>query len=132
MKVIERWIDLSKLKRYTTGNLKGKIDWRMNFNSYIEFHYNDIYDKLLLTGYGKNKNELIITYNNQQFQIGIGSLTSCQIGRILKYKTSDFKYNIGDKIVDNKRNMLIIDRKYIKNKGKYYNYLCNYCTYHTG
>ncbi len=132
MKVIERWIDLSKLKRYTTGNLKGKIDWRMNFNSYIEFHYNDIYDKLLLTGYGKNKNELIITYNNQQFQIGIGSLTSCQIGRILKYKTSDFKYNIGDKIVDNKRNMLIIDRKYIKNKGKYYNYLCNNCTYHTG
>ena len=42
MKVIERWIDLSKLKRYTTGNLKGKIDWRMNFNSYIEFHYNDL------------------------------------------------------------------------------------------
>ena len=132
MKVKERWIDLSTLIKYDNGQLKGRINWSVNFGSFIKFHYNEIFDNLLLVGYGKNKNTLIIQYNNKNYEIGKGSLTNCQLGRILKYKTSEFKYNIGDKIIDDKRNLLIINKKYIKNKGKYYNYLCENCTYTTG
>lgn len=51
--------------------------------------------------------------------------------------TIDYKYNIGDIIKDDKRNITIIDRKYfkrVKNGGglKKYKYLCNICGYECG
>ena len=42
-----------------------------------------------------------------------------------------WKYSIGDSIVDNKRNLVIIDR-YICKKTKTYKYKCNVCNFDEG
>ena len=44
-------------------------------------------------------------------------------------KTSDFKIEIGTRFKDAKRDITIIDRKYIQGKGKYYKYKCNICRF---
>ena len=44
----------------------------------------------------------------------------------------NYKYNIGDRIKDNNRDLTIIDRRIRNDKYKQYKYRCNKCGYECG
>ena len=78
------------------------------------------------------------------FKIDTTAFKECRIGKLLRQYTSDFKYEIGQVIKDNKRNLTIIDKKKVQEerideKGykiivnlKYYKYHCNECGFYCG
>lgn len=69
--------------------------------------------------------------NNEPFKISTGSLKKCALGKLLGKVTNEFKVKIGQRLKDDKRDLIIIDRKIIKDKKgqnkKYYQYKCNKC-----
>ena len=70
-------------------------------------------------------------YNNKEYTFDRGHFNECKIGRIFGVKTKEFKYNVGDIIKDDKRDLKII--KVFRNKNgkrkncKWYKYHCNKC-----
>ena len=116
---------------------KGKkcIDWENSIGYKIKFIYDSIEGELELLNYIHNNNnnpKISIKYNNKIFDIQTDNFKKCQIGRIIGNKTSEFKIEIGQIFKDEKRDLTIIDRKYIKGKGKYYKYKCNKCGFDGG
>lgn len=137
-KKVEKWIDLSGLPRkYGVGANKDKqvINWDecANQKYKIKFIYDGTEDEIEIIGYNKDFAKLTIKINNSIFDIATGNLIKCRFGTMLGKKTSDFKIEIGTHIKDKKRDMVIIDRKHVKNERcqnlKYYKYKCNKCTY---
>ena len=55
---------------------------------------------------------------------------NCKIANIIGYHTGDYIFEKGEKIVDDNRNLIIIDRKHYESVGiirKGYKYQCNIC-----
>lgn len=122
---------------------KGKLyDWINSINKDVKFNYNDIIGHVKISGYNKNSNSLTVLYKNELYNIRTGEFTRCNLGNILKVKTSEFKCKIGQRIIDYnedgsiKRDLTIIDMKKFKNKkgqyDKYYKYKCNICNFDGG
>ena len=130
----EKKIKQEKIRKVFLEGLprKGKfINWLECIGNKIHFIYNEIENDLQIIGYNSNTTTLIIKYDEINFEIRTGHLQKCQLGSILKKKTSDFKIEIGTRFQDDKRDITIIDRKYIKDKRgqtfKKYKYHCNIC-----
>lgn len=106
--------------------------WAKSIGYKVPFIYDDIKGEIEILDFdGK---DLYIKYlNNSPFKIYTSSFTQCMIGKLLGKVTKEFKIKIGDIFKDVKRDLVIIDRKYIKNeygvKHKYYKYHCNKCGY---
>lgn len=120
---------------------RGKlIDWKNSIGYKIKFIYEDIKDEFEIIEYDKKYQKLKIKYNDNEYYILIGNLKKCKLGNILNKHTYNFKIEIGQTFKDNKRDMIIIDRKYkrkeqkdgkIENK-KLYKYHCNKCGFDCG
>lgn len=135
-KDIKKEIDLSGLPRITNGikaNI-GKIDWKNSIGYKIKGVYNKIYYEFEIMEY-KNK-YLTIKYANKTFKIFTGNLVNNYLGKILGEVTIDFKIEIGKTFKDSKRNIVITDREYRKDKKgicrKWYKYTCNLCGWTEG
>ena len=132
-KEIHKFIDSSNLPRMYKG-----IDWKNTVGYNIYFEYDDIKDFLKIVDvYNKNnRNVLLIEYKNKHMEIIPSHLLECKIGKLLNKNTSNFKIEIGTTFKDDKRDIIIIDRKYIKSKNgqmrKYYKYKCNKCGFDGG
>ena len=116
---------------------KGKlINWINSVGYKVPFIYEDIEGEVEIVDYDKNKTLLTIKYNNKKCKISTGGFTSCSFGNISNKITSDFKIEIGTRFKDDKRDLIITDRKYIANKYgqkcKYYQYKCNKCGFDCG
>lgn len=140
-KKVEKWIDLSRLPRkYGVGANKDKqvIDWDecANQEYKIKFIYDGTEDEIEILNYNSTDAKLNIKIKNKKFEINTGNFIKCQFGLILGKFTPDFKVEIGTIFKDDKRDIIITDRKYIKDKRnqnlKYYKYKCNTCTYICG
>ena len=79
--------------------------------------------------------KLKIKYNNKEKIVNIKHFKDCRIASILdkttRRKRTDFKLLIGETMIDEKRNLIIIDRDYKKDKqnreNKCYKYKCIKC-----
>ena len=96
---------------------RGKlIDWKNSIGYKIKFIYEDIKDEFEIIEYDKKYQKLKIKYNDNEYYILIGNLKKCKLGNILNKHTYNFKIEIGQTFKDNKRDMIIIDRKYKRKK----------------
>lgn len=122
---VKKHLDINKLPK--KGN---RIDWKNCIGIEVDFMYDDISGKILIEDY-KN-GTLTISYNGKKDMIKQSKFMLCQFGKILQKRTSDFKYDVGQRIVDDNRDITIIKRDMKCDKGsdkkyKKYQYKCNIC-----
>lgn len=133
-----REIFLNELPRYKDGRYKGKINWKESIGFKLNFIYDDIESYLEIIDYIREGNtvKIKIKYNKKDYIIDVRSLSKCCLGNILNKYTSNFRIEIGQTFKDDKRDIVIIDREYIKDKNgrtrKMYKYKCNKCGFDGG
>lgn len=137
-----RKIFLDDLPRNGEGINKGKIDWKESANQHckVNFIYDDIKGNIEILDYKKENQKILIKYlDKEEVEIHTGSFSKCMIGRVLGKITKDFKIEIGTIFKDDKRDLIITDRKYTeeicgvsKVSQKYYRYTCNKCKWEDG
>lgn len=126
---------LDNLPKSKRKSFKGKnaIDWKSSIGCNVKFEYNDIEGKFLITDYNPKKGKITLKYNGEIFEITTDGVKKCQLGRVLKIYTKEYRVNIGESLKNEKRDLTIIDRKivyeYKKHRNKYYKYRCNVCGY---
>ncbi|HAT4302324.1 TPA: hypothetical protein I9089_002431 [Clostridium perfringens] len=107
-----------------------RINWKESIGYKVPFVYDDIEGEIEIIDYLVNNKKLMIAYDINKINISTGNFQKCRIGKILMKITNDFKINVGEKFIDEKRYLTIIDKKYKKSgkwKQKYYKYHCNKC-----
>lgn len=129
--MIERKIDLSGLPKRGT-----KIDWKNSIGYKCNFVYDDIKGEIEIVGY-ESADDTYITfkYNDKISKIKSTNLRRGLIGKTLNKRTNEFKIKIGSVFKDDKRNLIITDRKRRKRGSiiyKYYKYECLICGYKEG
>lgn len=132
-------IFLENLPRCRVGKFKtdGEIDWKNSLGYIVYFIHDNIKGEIEIVDYTFKGQRLKIKYNNKYFDISTGNFVRCKFGKILNKKTSEFKIEIGTRFLDEKRDLIIIDREYrLKEKisklgkrsvikEKWYKYCCN-------
>ena len=139
------WIDLSELPRKIgIGVNKNKfvIDWEKVKDNKCNFLYDGNKHILKILKCKKEINKennrykyfLTIEFNDKQYVVDKKQIVQMQFAKVFDKITSDFRFNIGDILCDEKRNMTIIDKEYreVKKKNciyneKYYKCHCNIC-----
>lgn len=115
---------------------KRRIMWeKLNYGTIIKTEHSN---------YGNNDFEFVkycdgllyLKFNNNCSPISVDSFKFGNIGKLIGKITREFRFNIGEHINDEKRSLIIIDKKYIKTKygqdKKYYRYKCNKCGFDCG
>lgn len=118
------------------GFNKGGVDWQRTIGMNVEILYkNNIYS-IKVIEYKKEKRILVVNYNGYEKEIYTSHFKTCSFGGVLKLKTKEFKYEIGESIKDEKRDLIITDREYRKGKNncneKWCKYTCNVCSWTEG
>ena len=117
------------------GRGREEIDWPNTIGYKVNFIYDDVEDTLEIIDYIKDNKHVVLKYKNNKLSIYVSSFKNAQLGKLLKKVTNEFKIEIGTKIKDDKRDITIIDRKYMnkqrkngyKESKKWYKYHCNKC-----
>lgn len=124
------WVDVSGLPR----DNRDTIIWEKCIGLKVPFKCYEIRGNILVINYNKINRQVSIKYNNQQeYTIHTSTFLKCGFIRyVTGRKKTNWAYNIGDHIVDNKRDLIVTDRseekKYKDNKyHRYYKYRCNIC-----
>lgn len=97
------------------------------------------YNEFEFIRYDKKESRLYLKYNKEEVYIQASGFLGGAIGKLLNEHTSEYKVSVGDNFTDEKRNLIIIDREYRKQKhgngiinGKWYKYKCNKCGWDNG
>lgn len=126
---MHKFINLNKLPR----NKLGAIDWIGSVGSKVYFEYDDIKDYIEIVDYIPKNQKIKIKYKNNYDTMASSMFVKCSFGKILNKRTGGFKLSIGETIVDDRRDLVIIDREYRTSKGgkkyneKWYKYYCMNC-----
>lgn len=124
-------VDLSNLpKNEKTGN----IDWKNSIGCECDFIYNDITGRIKIHDYKKEKNGtyVMVSYKDNTKWINITSIRNGSLGNLLGAQTSDFKYQIGEKLKTKQSDIIIISRYYKKvndRNRKMYKCKCTQCNH---
>lgn len=134
--LIVRKIFLDDLPR-RTGYKSNPISWKNSIGYKVRFIYDDIDGEIKIIDYDRDKLRLTVVYNGDIFNIHTGNFVECKLSIILGTYKVDYLYNIGDRIVDEKRDLVIIDRKRSERKNnrasrRVYRYRCNKCGFECG
>ena len=110
-----REIDLSNLKRYTSGKYTGKIDWGSNIGEKIPFVYNDQKGEIEIVDYIKSipQGTITVKYGDIILPMKTNNLMKCGISNLIKRYNYDYLYDIG-KILETKYNTKLIILNQIK------------------
>lgn len=118
---------------------RGKlIDYKAMVGMELELLYEgEVYSGVKVLEYiGGNNPRFAIEYNGRTHNIRCGGFINGQFGGVLRLVTKDFKINIGDVFKNDRRNIVITDREYKKDKSgrnwKWYKYTCNKCGWTEG
>jgi len=155
LKIIEEWkiknkeevksgkckkIFLDVLPKWKTKRNYGSVKYKECKNFKLYFIYNNLDGWIEIVDYIVEKRHFKIKYNNIYKYIKSEQLILCNIGRAIGEITSEFKIEIGTRFKDDKRDIIITDRRYQdrkKNNGsivhdKWYKYTCNVCGWTEG
>lgn len=127
-------VDLSNIP--TNNNC---YDWKNTVGCIIPFTSDVLNGELTILEHipknteNKLKNSyLVLSYKNEILEkITVQCFKSGQLSGILKDYLPFWEYEIGDKIVDNQRDLIIIDRKIIDGL-RHYKIICNKCNFKSG
>ena len=114
---------LEELPKFVRGR---GIDWRNCIGLKIQFIYDETEGYVEVLEYIKDNQTLVIKYLDEIFKIKTCCFRKCRLGNILNKSNKLFNIKIGETIIDEKRNLTIIDMEYRDNK-RYYKYHCNKC-----
>jgi hypothetical protein len=138
---IKQEIFLNDLPRWEENEGRGNpntINWNKSVGYTVKGIYDNIDFEVTIIKYIPKTHTLTILYKNKEFKISTDSFKECALGKILGKVTSNFKIKNGTRFVDDKRDIIIIDREYrptyksngkLKQNKKYYKYKCNKCGY---
>ncbi|MBX4258847.1 hypothetical protein KTC96_14230 [Clostridium estertheticum] len=133
-----RKVFLDDLARWESGSNKGNINWKQSSEekSIVKFQYDDIEGEVKIADYDNKTQYLYIKYKDKEnLKIKTNSFSRCELGRLIGVY-DDFKFSIGQNIKNEYKDIIILDRKYVKNKYKknikYYKYSCNVCGFDGG
>ena len=129
--MLDKWIDLSGLPTKQSKN-KRIYNWMDSAGCIVPFKYGDILGEIEIIEYIQ-KQKIVIKYQDKLDKIATCQLIDCGLGRILGKISADFKIDIGTHFIDNKRDIIIVNREYRKNNNynvKWYEYVCQKCHYH--
>lgn len=138
--MIKNIVYSEELPRWTSGRYK----WKESIGHKIGGMYEGNYFEIEIIDYIPKQQRLCITYEDKIYEIATSQFLKCHMGKILGRITSEFKIEIGRVFKDDKRDLVIIDRKTkrknrIDNKNrksieniKYYKYKCNKCGFECG
>jgi len=128
------------LPKWEEGKYKGTINWKECIECKVKGIYDGLEFEVEIVGYKSKGQYLWIKYlDKEPFRIKTGNFLYCKMGKLLNKHTDEFKLEISTIFKDDKRDMTIINRKYIKeeridNQGsksivnrKWYQYKCNKC-----
>ncbi len=108
---------------------RNNIDWKNSIGCKIKYEYNwnkKCYEGELKIVKYEPKNQKVY-FEGYKKGIKTNNLQGCELGGILGFMSSEFKYEIGNVI----NNLIIIDKEYRINKEgikrKWYKYHCNKC-----
>ncbi len=116
-----------------------KIDWNKCINKKVKGIYDDLKFEIEIIDY--ESRYLYIKYLDEElFKINTSSFIKCMLGNLLGKNTNEFKIKIGKIFINDKQNIVITDRKYIKKykkngsltNWKWYKYTCNKCGWTEG
>ena len=112
----------------------GNYDWKNSLGISVSFTSDVLNGELTILEHipkntkNKLKNSyLVVSYNNNILEkITVQCFKNGKLSGILKDYIPFWKYNIGDKIIDDKRDLIVIDRKIIRGL-RHYKIKCNKC-----
>lgn len=119
---------------------RNKIIWKNTIGYDVKFIYDNIEGIVKIIDYDIQNQQIKLKYNKEIFNIYTSSFLHCKIGNIINKGKVNYKYNIGDRLINDKRDLTIIDIKTINTKNKdgsnrinkYYKYKCNKCGFDGG
>lgn len=124
---MNKYIDFSNLPKR-----KSKINWEKSVGYNVYFEYDDISGYIEILNVNIKTRKIKLQYANNIDEITIPNFHSYKIGKLLKRKTKEFKFELGFTI----NNMIVTDREYRVHKGienrKWYKYKCNNCGWTEG
>jgi hypothetical protein len=126
-----RKIFLEGLPRWENGKNKGSIDWKRAIGHKVHFIYWDIEGEIEIIDYFTKDRKILIKYKNIITKIDFYQFQKCGLGQLIGKRTKNFKFKIGSVLKNEKKDVIIINQKFIKGK-KYYQYHCNKCGYECG
>ena len=112
------------------------IDWKLCIGRRVRFIYDDIEGWVEIINYYKKSSHIIVKYLELEYKLPINTFKDGKLSGVLKIRTIGFKIEIGTNFIDSKRNIIITDKNYRKDKNninrKWYKYICNKCGWTEG
>ena len=134
-----RYIDLSNIPIYYRGKTP-HYDWENACGVKCNFQISDITGTLTIIGHYKKqyKNSyriyLVVEYDGEKYDITYKALIKCNLSDLVYKHKMPFKYEIGQHILNEREDYIIINREYrdiVDKKGttthRYYKIKCNKC-----
>lgn len=122
-----------------------QINWKASAGSKVRFIYDDIEGEIKIIRYNKDNRKLTVIFNDKEIDIKADKVAYCMFAHMLEKFTKNFRIEIGDCIIDDKRNFTITNREYREFKHKpdkkgricvqnfkWYRYTCNKCGWTDG
>ncbi|EPB8173244.1 hypothetical protein ACRTAL_002422 [Clostridium perfringens] len=108
-----------------------RINWKESIGYKVPFVYDDIEGEIKIIDYITKDRKLVLKYNNEKYTMTSNHFIYCKIGnKILNKRTDNFRIAVNGKIIDEKRDFIILNHEYrlIKEiNRKWYKYRCNKC-----
>lgn len=132
---MNNWIDLSNVPQTKKHGRVG-YNWEKSIGCICNFSCEGVLGQLKIVEYDVKKHKFTILYNGGLNYIDMDSFKNARLRTVIGKRTKDFKVNIGEVFIDDKRNLTIINRKMLPDsKGKLrkmYNYDCHICNWQDG
>lgn len=89
----------------------GKIDWINSINKTIRIMYDFKIYYIKIVDYQRNGNIVTVEFKSDRYKLYSSNIKKCAIGKLVKKVTKDFKIEIGQIFKDDKRDLIIAERK---------------------
>ena len=109
----ENWIDLSNVPKYKGTGTRGKYvnDWKNASGCKCDFCCDNTTGYFTIKDYDKEHQKLIINYNGVDKPVSTSLILTNNIRTLIGLRNKDFKIEIGERFVDEHRNMIVTNRE---------------------
>lgn len=128
-------MNLDNLPRCESGRHKGEINWRNSVGCIVKAECEGVIYDIEITKYDKRYLNVKVDGKEVEKPILCSSFKEGKIGALIGKNAREYRYNIGEVIKDEKRDLVILEQIKIKHgnsNDKGYKYRCNKCGYNEG